>query len=211
MADKKTSSLRDDKSPVKPALPRPDWEAVERDYRTGRFSLRELAVLHNANHATIGRRVEREGWTKDLTHAIRLATHAKLIEEETQQHCDGARQSATTVVLAAAETNRQIILGHRRQAVAARTAMETARAKLLALSDTVADIREAAVLVSATESLSRTSRIVIEMELQAFGLTDKAAEDDRLKQTNPSARYQMSDDDLVAEILASRAARREAA
>jgi hypothetical protein len=89
--------------------------------------------------------------------------------------------------------------------------METARAKLLALSDTVADIREAAVLVNATESLSRTSRIVIEMELQAFGLTDKAAEEDCLKQTNPSARFQMSDDDLVAEILASRAARREAA
>ena len=211
MADKKTSSRRDDKSPLKPAPPRPDWEAVERDYRTGRFSLRELAVLHNANHATIGRHVEREGWTKDLTQAIRLATQAKLIEEETQQHCDSARQSATDVVLAAAETNRQIILGHRRQAVAARTAMETARAKLLALSDTVADIREAAVLVSATESLSRTSRIVIEMELQAFGLTDKAAEEDRLKQTNPSARFQMSDDDLVAEILASRAARREAA
>lgn len=210
MAEQKTSSRSDDKAPGKSAPPRPDWEAVERDYRTGRFSLRELAVLHNANHATIGRRVEREGWTKDLTQAIRLATHAKLIEEETQQHCDNARQSATSVVLAAAETNRQIILGHRRQAVAARTAMETARAKLLALSDTVADIREAAVLVSATESLSRTSRIVIEIELQAFGLTDKAAEDDRLKQTNPSARFQMSDDDLVAEILANRAARREA-
>ena len=171
MAETKTSSRSDDKSPVKPA-PRPDWEAVERDYRTGRFSLRELAALHNANHATIGRRVEREGWTKDLTQAIRLATHAKLIEEETQQHCDSARQSATTVVLAAAETNRQIILGHRRQAVAARTAMETARAKLLSLSDTVADMRDAATFVSATESLSRTTRTVIEIERTAFGLDD---------------------------------------
>lgn len=91
-----------------------DWEAVERDYRLGRYTLRELAARHpGANHATIDRRAKKEGWTKDLTTAIRQATNAKLIEAETRQACDGARQDATTTVLVAAELNKQVILKHR--------------------------------------------------------------------------------------------------
>ena len=90
-----------------------DWEAVERDYRTGTPTLRELAAKHGANHATIGRRAEKEGWTKDLTQAIRQATNAKLIQETIAQRCDGAQQNATETVLVAAELNKQVILGHR--------------------------------------------------------------------------------------------------
>ncbi len=90
-----------------------DWEAIERDYRTGSFTLRELAKKHDANHATIGRRAEKEGWTKDLTTAIRQATNAKLIEDSIQHHCDSARQNATATVLVLAEANKQVILSHR--------------------------------------------------------------------------------------------------
>ena len=84
-----------------------------RDNRTGQFTLRELAAKHGANHATIARRAEREGWTKDLTDAIRQATSASLINAAVQQKCDTARQDATTTVLVAAEINKQVILGHR--------------------------------------------------------------------------------------------------
>lgn len=93
--------------------PRTDWEAVERDYRTNQYTLRELAEKHGANHATIGRRAEREGWTRDLTDAIRQATNARLITEAVQQKCDDAQQNATTAVLVAAEANVHVILKHR--------------------------------------------------------------------------------------------------
>lgn len=92
---------------------RTDWEAVERDYRTNQYTLRELAEKHGANHATIGRRAEREGWTRDLTDAIRQATNARLITEAVQQKCDDAQQNATTAVLVAAEANVHVILKHR--------------------------------------------------------------------------------------------------
>lgn len=96
-----------------PGKRRTDWEAVERDYRTDKFTLRELAKKHDANHATIARRAEREGWTKDLTGAIRKATNARVISETVQQKCDTAQQNATDTVLAAAEVNTRVILGHR--------------------------------------------------------------------------------------------------
>lgn len=94
-----------------------DWEAVERDYRTSGFTLRELAAKHGATHTTISRRAERQGWTKDLTAAIRQATNAKLIEasvqQAVQQECNGAHQRTTDAVLGAAELNKQVILAHR--------------------------------------------------------------------------------------------------
>jgi len=90
-----------------------DWEAVERDYRTAKFTLRELAHKHDITHTTISRRAERQGWTKDLSDAIRQATNAKLIEASVQQQCNGAHQSATEAVLGAAELNKQVILAHR--------------------------------------------------------------------------------------------------
>ena len=101
----KPASDNTDAGIAAPARRRTDWEAVERDYRIDKFTLRELAKKHDANHATIARRAEREGWTKDLTGAIRQATNARVISETVQQKCDAAQQNATDTVLAAAEIN----------------------------------------------------------------------------------------------------------
>lgn len=49
----------------------PDWEAIERDFRAGVLSLREIAALHpGTNHVAISRRAKREGWTRDLKERI---------------------------------------------------------------------------------------------------------------------------------------------
>ena len=91
----KPASGKKDAGIAVPVKRRTDWEAVERDYRIDKFTLRELAKKHDANHATIARRAEREGWTKDLTGAIRQATNARVISETVQQKCDTAQQNAT--------------------------------------------------------------------------------------------------------------------
>jgi len=41
-----------------------DWEAVERDYRAGTLSLRELSRKHGCSHSAIANRAGREGWTR---------------------------------------------------------------------------------------------------------------------------------------------------
>lgn len=93
--------------------PKIDWEAVERDYRTGRFTLRELETKHGVVNTTIMRRAKREGWAQDLTEAIRQATNTQLVQQLVQQECSNAQQSTTETVLAAAALSAQVIMGHR--------------------------------------------------------------------------------------------------
>jgi hypothetical protein len=97
-----------------------DWEAVERDYRTGKFTLRELEAKHRAGYAKISARAKREGWTKDLADVVRQATKAALIAEVATARATEGQSEATSVVLAAAELNKQVILQHRAELRAAR-------------------------------------------------------------------------------------------
>lgn len=93
---------------------RTDWEAVERDYRTGKFTLRELEAKHGADNGLISRQAKKYGWTQDLSKAIKAATNAKLVEQLVSKEISSAQQKVSTTVLAAAEMNKDVILGHRK-------------------------------------------------------------------------------------------------
>lgn len=88
---------------------RADWEAVERDYRTGRFTLRELETQHGVSYAQISRKAKELGWSKDLREVIKQATDAAVLRETVTQ----AQKDTTDTVLVAAEVNKQVILSHR--------------------------------------------------------------------------------------------------
>ena len=47
-----------------------DWPAVERDYRSGSFSLRELAERHRCSHSAIANFASRHGWTRHPSPAV---------------------------------------------------------------------------------------------------------------------------------------------
>jgi hypothetical protein len=98
---------------AKPKRQKVDWAAVERDYRTGNFTLRELEAKHGVDNAQIARRKKKEGWTPDLTEAVRQATNARLMTEVVSKEVSTAQQNVSTAVLAVAEVNAQVILGHR--------------------------------------------------------------------------------------------------
>lgn len=93
--------------------PKTDWEAVERDYRTGQFTLKELEAKHGPNAGTILRHARKHGWQKDLTDAVRQATNAALVQEIIGEHCKDAQKFTTEAVLAAAEVNKSVVLQHR--------------------------------------------------------------------------------------------------
>jgi predicted DNA-binding protein YlxM (UPF0122 family) len=92
---------------------RADWDAVERDYRTGKFTLRELADKYGVSHQAIGKQVKTKGWTQDLSTAIKQATNAKLVAELVDKEVAKGGQEVAKTVLAAAELNKQVILKHR--------------------------------------------------------------------------------------------------
>lgn len=90
-----------------------DWDAVERDYRTGKFTLRELATKHGGTHQAIAKRAKDKGWVKDLTEEIRRATNAKLVAKLVDAEVAKSGQAVANTIAVAAEVNTGIILGHR--------------------------------------------------------------------------------------------------
>lgn len=102
---------------------RADWDAIERDYRTGKFTDQELADKYDnvVTRQAISKRAKEKKWQKDLTDAVRRATNAKLIgdmaeKKVAEQVAEGVAnscQNATDTVLIAAEINKQVILKHR--------------------------------------------------------------------------------------------------
>jgi stage V sporulation protein SpoVS len=168
-----------------PARRRADWEAIERDYRTGQFSDQELADKHGnvVSRQAISKRAKVQGWQKDLSREVRQATKAKLIADQVREKVAGevaervAKSGNATVqaVLAAAETNKQVILGHRRDIAKVRditmtlvdaleaAASEKDESKRLPLGDLVLTAQRAG------QSLSRLQQ----MERVAFGLDEE--------------------------------------
>lgn len=102
-----------------PKKRRADWEAIERDYRTGNFTDQELADKHMnvVSRQAVTKMAKKRGWQKDLSTAVRQATKAKLIADEAQKKV--AEQVAkgcaatTDTVLVVAEMNKRVILSHR--------------------------------------------------------------------------------------------------
>ena len=161
--------------PVKKAVPQPakgrrvDWDAVERDYRTDKFTLRQLEAKHGVSYAQICRKASEKKWTRDLRETIKRATdNALLLDAVT-----AAQQSATNTVLVAAEVNKRIILGHRQRLTELADAVDQAKTKLLSLGDSVADIREAATFVQAAGNLASATKTLIEQERKAYQLDDE--------------------------------------
>ncbi len=179
---------------TQPKKPKPDKGAVERDYRTGRFTLRELEAKHGVNNATISRWAAKEGWTQDLSIAIKQATNSKLIAAMVQQECSAAQHSAANTVLAAADVNVGVLLSHQRRLAVLNADAEAARAMLLELGGTVDDVKTAAIYVSALESAARTTRIVIDAERKAFQLDEPGADES----AKPQRRVMIEFVDVVA-------------
>lgn len=104
----------------KPPKPKIDWDAVERDYRTEAFTVTELSVKHNVSRETIVRKRKKDqerdpgSWAKDLSPQVRAATNALLLTEAVTHKVTEGHKQVTGVILAQAEVNAQVILGHRK-------------------------------------------------------------------------------------------------
>ena len=96
-----------------------DWEAIERDYRTDKFTLRELAAKHTTNAATIVRRqkddraLDPSRWQKDLGPVVRQATNALLVQQMVNNEVNRGQHEVNNAVLVAAELGKNVILRHR--------------------------------------------------------------------------------------------------
>lgn len=96
-----------------------DWEAAERDWRTGKFTQVEIAALHKiADPAQLSRRIKADQkadssrWRKDLTEVVRQATNANLMEALVKSEVKEGQEKVKFSVNAVANVNTQALLRH---------------------------------------------------------------------------------------------------
>lgn len=66
-----------DKQEKKPDR-RIDWEIIERDYRAGIKTLRQIATEHGITHGAVNKRAKADGWDRDLQPKIAAKVAAKV-------------------------------------------------------------------------------------------------------------------------------------
>jgi hypothetical protein len=107
-----------------------DWEAVERDYRIGQLTVRQIAEKRGCSTSGMMSRAKREGWTRDLSEAVKIETKAKVrakvvadIKEKSEQASEQTSEQRTKTeqevtafeIEVAATVSANIILSHQRR------------------------------------------------------------------------------------------------
>lgn len=90
-----------------------DWDAIERQYRLGTKSNKQLAEAFNASASSIGRRATKFGWVIDKRKDVEATTNSLLIQNASGNANPNATPTALEVK-AAAQTNADVVLDHRK-------------------------------------------------------------------------------------------------
>lgn len=90
--------------------PRTDWEAVERAYRAGVLSIREIAKLKGCSDTAIRKKATAAKWERDLTEKVNEKVRSELVRSEVRT---ANPQTEREIVEVAAATVVQVVRGHR--------------------------------------------------------------------------------------------------
>ena len=155
-----------------------DWDAVHRDYRTGKFTDRELAVKYGVTHTAVGKKRREGAWEKDLTEEIRQATNAALAKALVSKEVSKGCQEVSNVVQSAVEVNLRVIRGqHSRLDVMQDLFFAGASvAKKLLLEE--GDARDCQAGVQAMATALSAGKVLTELERKVHKLDDDAQSSD---------------------------------
>lgn len=98
--------------PAKRALV--DWERVEREYRAGVLSLREIGLANGCSHVAVAKKAKALNWSRDLNAKIQIKAEALVNKAAVTKEVTASRLvHETEVVEANALAITNIRLGHR--------------------------------------------------------------------------------------------------
>lgn len=159
-----------------------DWEAVEREYRAGQLSVREIARQYDVTEGAVRKKAKAGDWTRNLDEQVRQKVRDDLVRKEVRT------ADPREAIDVAAARGVEVVRQHRRSL-----------GKLHGMAVTMADIAQAridhalgnlpdddplvvaaALLISDRESVSdviekagRTVQRLVPLERQAFNLDEK--------------------------------------
>lgn len=87
-----------------------DWESIERDFRAGVLSIREVAKLHEVSEGAIRKKAKSQGWERDLTDRVNKKVRTELVRSEVRT---ADPQTEREIVEVAAATVVQVVRDHR--------------------------------------------------------------------------------------------------
>ena len=99
--------MSEEATPVKLTV---DWEAVERDYRAGVLSIREIGRLNGVSEGAIRKKAKGEGWQRDLTARVAEKVRTELVRSEVRT---ANHQTEKEIIEVAAATVVQVVREHR--------------------------------------------------------------------------------------------------
>ena len=178
----------------------PDWERIEKEYRAGQLSIREIGKRFGITDAAIRKKAKAEGWQRDLTKQVQAKIKDKLVRSQVRTPNAGDDQ----IVEEVADRGAAIIESHRADINQGRRVAGLLMRELLSgtenivlleeLVDQQADDeewdgkRKAAVQraislpvrAGVMRDLATSMKTLQALERQAFNLDDRASEKDPL-------------------------------
>lgn len=193
-----------------------DWESIERDYRAGVLSIREVAKLHNISDKAIRNKAKAADWERDLSAKVAEKVRSELVRSES------ATQDPRTereIVEVAAATVVQVVRSHRTRIKQGNELVELLTKQLMDVAGK-RDEFETAIEIACAEdkspermtrlmkavslgshatiavNLANATKVWVGLERQAFNIAD-AAEPDTTKNGNQPL-HSMSTETLLA-------------
>lgn len=165
-----------------------DWEAIEREYRAGQLSVREIAQQYGCSHTAIQKKAKAGGWSRDLASRVRKEVAKKLVADSTVASGNATTGDEDQIVEAAATRGAEVIRIHRRDIRAlselvAKLRNEVETGTKLYLSTYRGEIIQKTVSLSAAEKAAAVANLaaaehkLVALERQAFNLNDSGLED----------------------------------
>ena len=190
-----------------------DWEAIERKYRAGVLSLREIGKQHSVSDTAIRKKAKIEGWERDLTTRVQAQVRAKLVRAEVRSVERANPQTEHEIVEEAAATVVEVVRSHRKGIAAGRNIVGMLMQQLTSaaenrevLEDIIEDetkedttTKRRTALMKAVSlpahaatirDLSTAMKNVVSLERQAFNIRDEL----------PPPTDDLTDDELDREI-----------
>lgn len=97
-----------------------DWELIEKEFRLGQSTLRQLASTHGVQPSAISRKAKREGWVQDKSGAVKALSEAQLLISNNRKATAKATEPTIEDIEVAATVRTNIVLAHRGDAQRAR-------------------------------------------------------------------------------------------
>lgn len=107
--------------------PRPDWEAIESEFRIGLLSVRQIADKFGVSHTAVQKQAKRHDWPRDLSEKARQKAADLVAKSAVANRVSSERAfSERVAVEVAAKAMADAELGQRKDVSKARTAVSTA-------------------------------------------------------------------------------------